>query len=204
MADRRTSHFIQAPIEPSCSQPHYDFAEPDHTHERAKKVSPTSFTICIITDTQYFCYGEHEPGKPMAELFERQTGWMVRNKDRWNIIFVLHVGDCVDKGFDENQWELAKKSMNVLEGSIPYVVCIGNHDFNDCKAENPMNPAFFLKTFGPDHFLHHDWYKGHSENKLNSYQIVPMDICGRPNNYLLILNVEYNFFSPGIRLTTFI
>jgi len=195
MNDKRTSHFIQTPIQPSCSQPHFDFALEEHTHERAKKVSKDSFTICVITDTQYFCYGEHEPGKPMGELFERQTNWMVRNKDRWNILFVIHVGDCVDKGYEESQWELATKSMRILDNNIPYVVCIGNHDFNDCKSENPVNPSSFLNAFGPQNFCNFSWYKGASDNQLNSYQIVPMNICGRPDNSILILNVEFNFYS---------
>jgi len=191
----RTSHpTIQAPISPEKSQPHFDFAH-EH-HDRHKKVNETTFSICLITDTQYFIRGEHEPGKPMIELFERQTQWMVRHIEKWNIIHVIHVGDCVKKGYLPNEWELVMKCMNVLHGQVPYVVCIGNHDFNDCEDPTPVDPTFFLQNFGPQKFKDFDWYKGYSPNKLNSYQILPLTLCNHTEKSILCINAEYDFYSP--------
>src|SRR5205085_2879552 len=47
---------------------------------------PGSWTLVVLPDTQI--YSESYP-----ELFKDQTRWIVANKDRYNIKYVLHLGD---------------------------------------------------------------------------------------------------------------
>lgn len=79
------------------------------------------FTIPVFPDTQSSIDGNYT-------LFEDQVGWILDNKDRLNIPFVMHVGDVVD--FDNlSQWEAASVQFDRLDrAGIPYAISLGNHD----------------------------------------------------------------------------
>ena len=57
------------------------------------------------------------------------TQWIVDNKEKQNIQYVMHTGDIVDSMDRESEWVNADKSMKILEdANIPYGVLAGNHD----------------------------------------------------------------------------
>ncbi len=82
---------------------------------------PGSWTLAVLPDTQI--YSESYP-----ELFKDQTRWIVANKDRYNIKYVLHLGDIVNVPTALNQWTNAKAAISILDGQVPYALATGNHD----------------------------------------------------------------------------
>lgn len=82
------------------------------------------FTIAILPDTQYYVSSEYG-GTPL--MFDRQTAWIAEHRDDQHIALVLHEGDITEDNTEE-QWEMARRYMSRLDGVVPYVVCLGNHD----------------------------------------------------------------------------
>src|SRR5919112_510441 len=81
------------------------------------------FTVIVLPDTQN--YSANNPA-----IFNAQTQWIVDNASTLNIQFVLHEGDIVDLGEDAAQWKNADAAMKRLDGKMPYVAVIGNHDYD--------------------------------------------------------------------------
>jgi uncharacterized repeat protein (TIGR02543 family) len=82
---------------------------------------PGSWTLVVLPDTQI--YSESYP-----ELFKDQTRWIVANKDRYNIKYVLHLGDIVNVPMATAQWLNAKAAISLMDGLVPYALATGNHD----------------------------------------------------------------------------
>ena len=80
-----------------------------------------SWTLVVLPDTQVYVMRH-------PHIFDSQTMWIVKNRRKHNIAFVLHVGDIVNNN-NLPQWKNAKKSLQVLDGKVPYALAPGNHDF---------------------------------------------------------------------------
>jgi uncharacterized repeat protein (TIGR02543 family) len=100
---------------------------------------PGSWTLAVLPDTQI--YSESYP-----ELFKDQTRWIAANKDRYNIKYVLHLGDIVNVNTSLVQWTNAKAAISLLDGVVPYALAPGNHDYG---AGNAANRSTFLNTYFP-------------------------------------------------------
>jgi hypothetical protein len=119
------------------------------------------FTVAVLPDTQK--YAERYP-----ETFTAQTSWIKDNLEKENIKFVAHVGDVVNQGYKEEQWQNADRSMKLLDGVVPYGIAPGNHDYNGTSRRNT---TLFNKYFPPSRFSRHSWYGGgFDESNDNSYQ----------------------------------
>lgn len=103
------------------------------------------FTIVALPDTQY--YSESYP-----EMFTAQTQWIVDNASSHNIVFVTHEGDVVQTWDNVGQWENANTSMSLLDGTVPYGLCPGNHD-------DPT--TYFNFYFSYTRYEGEPWYGGH-------------------------------------------
>ena len=128
--------------------------------------SDKSWSIAVLPDTQYYANNEEN-----APLFTEITRWLAENREKYNIQLVLHVGDIVD-GNRTEQWERAKASMKELDGKLPYVLSVGNHDLgmkgvssdrgtmlNDYfkVSDNPLNEKIFGGAF-EEGKLENAWY----------------------------------------------
>ena len=82
---------------------------------------PGSWTLAVLPDTQI--YSQNYP-----ELFKDQCRWIVANKERFNIKYVLHLGDIVNVPTDLTQWANAKAAISLMDGFVPYALATGNHD----------------------------------------------------------------------------
>lgn len=100
---------------------------------------PGSFTLAVLPDTQVYCrlYPDH---------FYRQTDWIAKNARKYNIQYVLHLGDVTDHNTHE-QWMVARNAMTRLDGVVPYAIAPGNHDFGDRGVTN--NRETFLNFYFP-------------------------------------------------------
>jgi len=88
------------------------------------------FTLVMIPDTQLAVQN-----KP--ELFYAQTEWILQERKRANIRFVVHVGDVVEWPSRISDWERAKMAMQPLDRKVPYQLAVGNHDFDAWACEPP-------------------------------------------------------------------
>lgn len=93
---------------------------------------PSPFTIVMLPDTQCYCdtrlsTSRHRWGKDLREYFFAQTRWIKSSHQQLNTRFVVHAGDITQTDFDD-EWQIAQKAMNELDGVVPYVLCLGNHD----------------------------------------------------------------------------
>ena len=98
------------------------------------------FTVAVLPDTQFYCdcrlklsakWGNGD----LRRYFFKQTEWVRDNQKRLNIKFLVHEGDIVQADAPE-EWAIAKEAMSVLDGKVPYCMCLGNHDMGFEKADN--------------------------------------------------------------------
>lgn len=139
------------------------------------------FTLVVLPDTQYYS----EAGSP---TYRTQTEWIVANKDLLNIVYVPHLGDCVqngDNGGNSVEWLLAEDAMEVLEDpfttmlaeGLPYGIAVGNHDQSPFGYPGTLsNPGgstvLYNQFFGVSRFAGRGYYGGHwGANNDNHYDL---------------------------------
>jgi 3',5'-cyclic AMP phosphodiesterase CpdA len=91
-------------------------------------------TVVVLPDTQY--YSHYFP-----KTFAAQTKWILEQKAARHIAVALHVGDIVDFPHELPEWDVAGSSMRVLDGKVPYVLVLGNHDV-DYDRQGAINDYF--------------------------------------------------------------
>lgn len=109
---------------------------------KAELSDKNSFSMIVYPDPQgYVKYVENQP------IFELMTAWTAYNIERLNIKAVLCTGDLVefnelaiaDPGMSnqnsEEQWKATSKAFEWLDGKIPYINCLGNHDYGYKSSE---------------------------------------------------------------------
>ena len=99
-----------------------------------------AFTLAVLPDTQFYCDTRLKLSKKwgngdLRRYFFEQTRWVRDNQKRLNIAFLVHEGDIVQADFPE-EWAIAKKAMSILDGKVPYCMCLGNHDMGFKKSDN--------------------------------------------------------------------
>ncbi|MDZ8120073.1 LamG-like jellyroll fold domain-containing protein [Pontiella agarivorans] len=102
-----------------------------------------AWTIALLPDTQI--YSQNRPG-----VFSAQTVWLRDNARKYNIRYVLHLGDIVNVN-SQPEWAAAREAMGVLDGHLPYAFVPGNHDYG------PSGNASSRDTLMNDHFLFGDY-----------------------------------------------
>lgn len=123
------------------------------------------FSIAWTSDTQY--YTESFP-----DQYDEQTKWIVDNRDRLNLRYLVHTGDIIDDFDQDWEWEVGDRNMKLLEDNgIPYGVLGGNHDVgagNGCFAD-------YWNWFGEYRFKDSPVYGGSYQNNLGHYDLVTAD-----------------------------
>jgi len=139
------------------------------------------FTIVALPDTQYY-------SRDFPQIFQAQTKWIADHVQDQNIKLVLGLGDIVDDGADPVQWQNADAAVHLLDGQVPYLMAIGNHDYANAKpAARTAGTTGFNQFFGPSRYAGASWYKGNYQgSNENFYGVVTIN--GRD---FLILVLEY-------------
>jgi hypothetical protein len=125
---------------------------------------PGSWTLVVLPDTQIYTLD-------YPELFRDQARWIVANKNRYNIKYVLHEGDFTNDN-SPTEWANSKSAMSILDGQVPYAVVRGNHDgdltsnnfpavmnfptwptFGGLKDSNTLNNSYHLFSAGGTNWL---------------------------------------------------
>lgn len=96
-----------------------------------------SFRIVLLQDTQSY-------SEPFPEIFYAQTEWIAENSD--SIAFVRHQGDITNNNVPV-EWEVAVNTVELLEGKVPRVLCMGNHDIGTNGKADVRNTELFNSRF---------------------------------------------------------
>lgn len=125
------------------------------------------WTYVVIPDTQYFTVW-HNGGSP--DMFYSQTQWIADNAETMNTKFVSHLGDIVEFGAEDWQWEIADTAMKTVDDVVPVGMVFGNHDADD--AIWGRSDIKYNNWFGPSRYTGKAWYGGgYPEGKnTNSWQ----------------------------------
>jgi Calcineurin-like phosphoesterase/Carboxypeptidase regulatory-like domain len=140
---------------------------------------PDEFTIIALPDTQF--YSSLNP-----QIFAAQTQWIADHVVDQNIQLVVGLGDIVDAGGDVTQWQNADAAVRLLSGKVPYMMAIGNHDYDQNNpAGRTASTTNFNSFFGPARYTGAAWYKGSFPvgSNENFYGVVTVN--GR--SYLIIV-----------------
>lgn len=111
------------------------------THSAAEQPAQhrKPFTIAVLPDIQSYCDCRHKLSAKwgngdLRRYFFEQSEWVRDNQKRLNIKFLVHEGDIVQADAPE-EWAVAKEAMSVLDGKVPYCMCLGNHDMGYEKTD---------------------------------------------------------------------
>ena len=117
-------------------------AKPASVKNRKVKKDDKSWSLVILPDTQY--YSEQYPG-----LFHLQTQWVLENRDKYNIVYVLQNGDVTNNN-SKTQWQRASRALARLDGKVPYAISFGKMD-NTCHTFNAAGQDYLILCleFGP-------------------------------------------------------
>ena len=123
------------------------------------------FTVIGMPDTQN--YSESYP-----QIFDAQSQWVVDNVEQRNIKFLSHYGDVVNHGDRDNEWQNARRSMDILDrAGVPYGVTAGNHDITPSGTSGTAYiPQKYLENFGPQRYEGASWYGGASPSGMSNFQ----------------------------------
>jgi hypothetical protein len=145
--------------------------------------SSSDFTIIALPDTQN--ESQYNP-----QMFYSQTRWIVDNRARLNIKAVVGLGDIVNDGASTTQQSNADAAIRTLDNAnIPYLLAIGNHDYNRANTGAAARSASgFNHWWGPQRYSGYSYYKGNfpSGSNENFYGILTLG----GTNYLFLI-LEY-------------
>lgn len=98
-----------------------------------------NFKIILLPDTQTLV--EEYP-----EVYNAQMKWIAEYSTDYQ--FVIHQGDITQNNNDE-EWQIAKKGFQLLNGKIPFTFSLGNHDMGsaDGKFADVRNTTFANSYF---------------------------------------------------------
>ena len=173
-----------------------------------------NFSLVVFPDTQY-------SSQSYPAAIDAQGKWVKENKDERNIAYALHAGDIVDDADEPGQWETAKNGMGWLEGNVPYILGVGNHDMDamsngedpekvrDTEAFNknfPVSKFEDLPSFGGSYpegkndNSYHTFSAGGTDWLALSLKYVPTDkeldwankvVADHPNHQVMIVSHSY-------------
>jgi hypothetical protein len=105
--------------------------------------TPGSWSLVLLPDTQHYSQG-------LPGLFTLQTHWIAKNKETYDIRYVLGLGDITNRN-TEVEWRHAKTAIDELDGRVPYALAAGNHDYtphgNSASGRSDINKFFPPSTF---------------------------------------------------------
>ena len=82
--------------------------------------SPTPFTMVWMSDTQVL-------SRSYPEVFNAMRDWILNNREKENIQFIVHSGDVVDS-IGPAMFENANNALVPLFETLPGMIVSGNHD----------------------------------------------------------------------------
>ena len=146
----------QTPAEPAEVKAAVPAAQPAPAKYKAPKLeNAASWTMVVVPDVQGYSKLRRNYG-----IMEIMNAWIVENRDALKISQVLFTGDLTNRNdlevvepgrndlISDEQWKAFSRSVERLDGEVPYILCTGNHDYGKRSAEN--RNCFMSKYFPTD------------------------------------------------------
>jgi hypothetical protein len=156
-----------------------------------------AWSMVVFPDTQN--YSKSSVNLP---IFSQMTTWVRDHKDEFKIKLVMQEGDIVNQNSQveptsgdqsaDQQWANARAAMSILDGHVPYIMAVGNHDLGTTSAQNRNTQfnTYFQPSQNPlidpaqGGILKGVFETGHYEN---SYY----EVRGADGRDLLIFSLEF-------------
>jgi hypothetical protein len=115
-----------------------------------------AWSMVVLPDTQN--YSKSSVNLP---IFSQLTSWIRDHRADYKIQLVLQEGDIVNQNSQatptsgdqtaDQQWVNARAAMSILDGHVPYVMAVGNHDLGTTSAQDRSTQFndFFNVTQNP-------------------------------------------------------
>ncbi len=131
-----------------------------------KPFTPGSWVLAVLPDPQVYTL-------LWKGLFHLQTVWLAENAKKYNITYVLTLGDITDNNLKES-WQEADKALSRLDGIVPYAIVLGNHDFGE-KGRTTDRTTLANDFFPPSRFKKWPTFggvmeEGHIENNYHLFK----------------------------------
>jgi len=137
------------------------------------------FTIVALPDTQFY-------SSTYPQIFSAQTNWIAQHVADQNIKLVVGLGDIVDGGGDLTQWHNADAAVSALDGRVPYMIAMGNHDYDRNNPSGRTSAAHNFNTFfGQRRYATASWYRGNFPSGSNENFYGVINVNG--TNYLILV-----------------
>jgi Carboxypeptidase regulatory-like domain/Calcineurin-like phosphoesterase/Bacterial Ig domain len=153
------------------------------------QVNAPDFTVVVLPDpqneTQYF-----------PQVLNSQTQWIVNNRQALNIQMVLTEGDNINDGASTAQLQNLDAAFRLLDNAgIPYLLAIGNHDYNGYNPKASRNLSGFNQWFGPGRYSGKAFFGGNfpSGSNANSYAVLTIN-----GQQYLFITLEYRATSASL------
>lgn len=148
----------------------------------APVAAPQDFTIIALPDTQ-------NEAQFFPQVMAGQTQWIVNNRLAMNIQMVLGEGDIVNDGADTAQQQNADAAIRLLDNAgVPYLLAIGNHDYDGFNPKASRNITGFNQFFGTVRYTGKAYYQGNFPSGSNENFYGVLTINGKQ---MLFLVLEY-------------
>lgn len=147
------------------------------THVPAEIEPGEAYVVALFPDTQYYA-------ESYGNIYLRMAEWLGANANDLNVAFALHVGDVTDDNLPA-QWRVARDAHSLLDGVVPYVITIGNHDYAQNGLVADRQTTLVNEYFKVSDFPHlvETMLPGRIEN---AYHI--FDVAGRKH---LVVALEF-------------
>ena len=108
-----------------------------------KPQDTSTFTLVSVPDTQ-----AEVQSQGAYPRFTNRIQWLISNKDKLNIKYVLQVGDLQDwDDATHSHYERASSGLKLLEqAKVPYALSVGNHDTSAVCAGGSACPGISVPT----------------------------------------------------------
>ncbi|HEY5944791.1 MAG TPA: LamG-like jellyroll fold domain-containing protein, partial [Kofleriaceae bacterium] len=140
----------------------------DVTYHVRELSDADDFTIVVLPDTQIYTI----EGRNLEKYFHDQTQWVRDNRERYNIVGVIHNGDVINNEPQLYQWNVASAAMARLEkpepglpDGVPWGVSVGNHDNALIGDNTVLTTTKWNQYFGVNRFASRAYYGGHYGTK---------------------------------------
>jgi hypothetical protein len=121
--------------------------------------------IVMVPDTQHYVDDSDNVDDFMTEM-----QWIADNVAPLDIAFVSHIGDVVQHGSSNTEWNRAEAAMDLIDGRVPYSVAIGDHDYVTEEDRSSGAPQYVAR-FGASRYAGRPWYGGSSPDQKSHYQL---------------------------------
>jgi len=138
------------------------------------------FTIIALPDTQ-------NEAQFSPQALAAQIEWIEDNRQALHIQMVLGEGDIVNDFSDPAQQHSADSSFRLLDtAGIPYMLAIGNHDYDNEDPKGGRPVSGFNRFFGPARYAGRAYYRGNFPAGSNENFFGVLNIGGKDFLFLIL------------------